>query len=89
MGRVGFEDPGYDETGHIAAGWAGVQVVPVAVDEQGIRVDALAATGVTAVVLTPAHQWPTGVVLSPQRRHALASWAANNNADTGSGEGAW
>jgi GntR family transcriptional regulator/MocR family aminotransferase len=75
--RVGFEDPGYDESGRIAAGLAGVEPVPVAVDGQGVRVDALAATGVEAVVLTPAHQWPTGVVLSPGRRHALAGWAAH------------
>jgi GntR family transcriptional regulator/MocR family aminotransferase len=27
------------------------------------------------VVVTPAHQWPTGVVLSPQRRLALTDWA--------------
>ena len=32
---------------------------------------ALAASGARAVVLTPAHQWPTGVVLAPERRHAL------------------
>jgi GntR family transcriptional regulator / MocR family aminotransferase len=78
--RVGFEDPGYDETGHHAAGLAGVQVVPVPIDEHGIRVDELGATGVDAVVLTPAHQWPTGVVLSPQRRQALADWAAHAGA---------
>ncbi len=65
--RVGFEDPGYDETSEIAAGWAGVERVPVPVDDQGVRVDALDAAGLSAVVLTPAHQWPTGVVLSPQR----------------------
>jgi GntR family transcriptional regulator/MocR family aminotransferase len=78
--RVGFEDPGYDETGRVASAWAGTEIVPVPVDEQGIRVDVLAATGVDAVVLTPAHQWPTGVVLSPQRRHALAAWAKNSGA---------
>ncbi len=39
--RVAFEDPGYDETGRIAAGLAGLAVVPVPVDEQGLRVDAL------------------------------------------------
>ncbi len=66
--RVAFEDPGYDETGRIASAFAGVTQVPVPVDDQGVRVDALAATRVRAVVLTPAHQWPTGVVLSPQRR---------------------
>ena len=73
--RVGFEDPGYDESGHIAAGLAGVELVAVPVDDEGIRVDALAASGVGAVVLTPAHQWPTGVVLSPGRRLALGEWA--------------
>ena len=49
--------------------------VRVPVDEQGLRVDELAATGAGAVVVTPAHQWPTGVVLSPARRRALADWA--------------
>ena len=78
--RVGFEDPGYDETGTIAAAAAGVEVVPVPVDEHGVVVSALAATRVGAVVLTPAHQWPTGVVLSPPRRHALAAWASDAGA---------
>lgn len=36
---------------------------------------ALAATGAQAVVLTPAHQTPTGVVLAPERRLALVAWA--------------
>ena len=40
------------------------------VDEDGLRVAALAATGADAVLLTPAHQFPTGVVLSPARRRA-------------------
>ena len=71
--RVAFEDPGYDETGRIAADLAGMSVARVPVDEQGLRVDELAGAG--AVVVTPAHQWPTGVVLSPERRRALADWA--------------
>ena len=75
--RVAFEDPGYDETGRVAAGLAGVEVVRVPVDEQGLRVDELAASGAGAVVVTPAHQWPTGVVLSPRRRLALTGWAAD------------
>jgi GntR family transcriptional regulator/MocR family aminotransferase len=75
--HVAFEDPGYDETGRIACAWAGLTQVAVPVDDEGIQVDALAATGARAVVLTPAHQWPTGVVLSPARRQALAAWAAS------------
>ncbi len=74
--RVAFEVPGYDETGRLACAYANVQHVPVPVDEHGLCVDALAATGARAVVVTPAHQWPTGVVLSPARRLALAHWAA-------------
>ncbi len=30
--------------------------------------------------MTPAHQWPTGVVLAPERRHALLAWARERDA---------
>lgn len=74
--RVAFEDPGYgDGVTMAAARWAGVEPVPVPVDPYGIDVRALHASGARAVVVTPAHQWPTGVVLSPRRRQALAAWA--------------
>jgi GntR family transcriptional regulator / MocR family aminotransferase len=73
---VGFEDPGYSVTVSKAAARAGIEAVPVPVDEHGVSMAALAATGARAVVLTPAHQWPTGVVLSADRRLALAEWAA-------------
>jgi GntR family transcriptional regulator / MocR family aminotransferase len=66
--RVAFEDPGYATTGYPDA-------IYVPVDEHGIDVDALAASGARAVVLSPAHQWPTGVVLAPGRRQALVDWA--------------
>ena len=36
-------------------------------DDLGLRVDLLAAAGVDAVILTPAHQHPTGVVLARHR----------------------
>jgi GntR family transcriptional regulator/MocR family aminotransferase len=77
--KVAFEDPGYADT-IAAAAWAGAEVIPVPVDQGGIDVDALDATGARAVVLTPAHQWPTGVVLVPQRRLALVEWAARSDA---------
>jgi GntR family transcriptional regulator/MocR family aminotransferase len=38
-------------------------------------VGALAQSGAEAVVVTPAHQFPTGVVLSARRRAALIEWA--------------
>jgi GntR family transcriptional regulator/MocR family aminotransferase len=76
---VAFEDPGYgseqaDETVRAVLAM-GVRVVYVPVDECGLVVRELAASGAQAVVVTPAHQAPTGVVLSPPRRRALADWA--------------
>jgi GntR family transcriptional regulator/MocR family aminotransferase len=76
---VAFEDPGYgsaaaDETVRAALGM-GIQVTYVPVDEQGLVVGELAASRAQAVVVTPAHQSPTGVVMSPARRHALTDWA--------------
>lgn len=77
--RVGFEDPGYgspqdDETVRAALAM-GIGVAYVPVDEQGLIVGELAASGAQAVVVTPAHQSPTGVVMSPVRRQALIDWA--------------
>jgi GntR family transcriptional regulator / MocR family aminotransferase len=79
VSAVAFEDPGYgsaaiDETLRAVLAM-GLRVVPVPVDDDGVVVDALAASGARAVVVTPAHQAPTGVVLTAERRHALADWA--------------
>ncbi|MEV3922845.1 PLP-dependent aminotransferase family protein [Actinomadura coerulea] len=57
----------------LAAG--GARLVRVPVDEEGLDVAALARTQARAVLVTPAHQYPTGVVLSPARRAALIAWA--------------
>ncbi len=53
--------------------------MPVPVDEQGIDVRALQATGARAVVVARA-PWPTGVVLAPERRLALIEWATRRDA---------
>ena len=45
------------------------------VDGAGLDVAALAAAGPETVLVTPAHQYPTGVVLAPVRRRALLDWA--------------
>jgi GntR family transcriptional regulator/MocR family aminotransferase len=74
--RIAFEDPGYsDRTVLTAMSEAGIETVPVRVDHAGVDVAELAASGAQAVLLTPAHQWPTGVVLSPRRRQELVAWA--------------
>src|SRR5262249_38389435 len=70
--RLGVEDPSHFATRALLA-HHGLEVVPVPVDGHGIDVAALA--GLDAVLVTPAHQFPTGVVLSAERRGALAAWA--------------
>ncbi|MCT9932689.1 PLP-dependent aminotransferase family protein [Planotetraspora sp. A-T 1434] len=59
---------------------AGAGLVRVPVDEEGIVVERLAETKADAVLLTPAHQYPTGVVLSPRRRAEVMAWAAGTGA---------
>jgi GntR family transcriptional regulator/MocR family aminotransferase len=74
VSRVGVEDPGSASIReHLAA--AGLTPVPVPVDDCGLDVAALGRTRLAAVVTTPAHQFPTGVVLAPDRRGALIAWA--------------
>ncbi len=71
---VAVEDPGsLGARQHLRNG--GLATPPVPVDEEGVRVDALRATGARAVLLTPAHQFPTGVVTSGERRRELLEWA--------------
>ena len=53
---------------------------PSPVDGGGLDVDALDRSDVGAVLVTPAHQYPTGVVLAPERRAALLAWAADRDA---------
>ncbi|MEO6210591.1 MAG: PLP-dependent aminotransferase family protein [Gemmatimonadaceae bacterium] len=70
--RLAVEDPGYTEWDAIVA--AGLKLVPIAVDDDGMRVDALERANADAVLVTPAHQFPTGVVMSGARRIALLAW---------------
>ncbi|WTT05897.1 PLP-dependent aminotransferase family protein [Streptomyces sp. NBC_00090] len=55
-------------------GEAGVGTVPVAVDEDGARIAEIPPTA-GAVLLTPAHQFPTGGPLHPERRAGVLEWA--------------
>jgi GntR family transcriptional regulator/MocR family aminotransferase len=72
--RVALEDPGWHAQRLIAED-AGLQVTPIPVDEHGIDVEALRGSGADAVIVTPAHQFPTGAVLAASRRAGLIDWA--------------
>ena len=71
---LAMEDPCVPQ--HRAAARArGPRARPLPVDERGARTDLL-ATARAGAVLSPAHQFPTGVVLHRDRRAAAIAWAA-------------
>jgi GntR family transcriptional regulator / MocR family aminotransferase len=77
--RIAVEEPGFSRH-RLIAERAGLEPVPVPVDAHGIDVQALAETGCEAVIVTPAHQFPTGAVLASDRRAGLLEWAEDDDA---------
>jgi GntR family transcriptional regulator/MocR family aminotransferase len=71
---VAVEDPGSLGARQQLQSWQ-LDTVPVPVDDRGLQVDQLRASGAAAVMLTPAHQFPMGVVLDGARRRDLQQWA--------------
>jgi GntR family transcriptional regulator / MocR family aminotransferase len=70
---VAVEDPSHHETrGQLAYG--GLEPIPVPIDEHGLDPAAIPARADAALV-TPAHHFPSGVVMAPERRAALIAWA--------------
>jgi GntR family transcriptional regulator / MocR family aminotransferase len=53
----------------------GSEVVGVGVDAEGLMPDGLPQRPTALLYLTPSHQFPTGHVLSAERRDAIAAWA--------------
>jgi GntR family transcriptional regulator / MocR family aminotransferase len=72
--RLALEDPGWPQY-RLIAEQAGLATVGIQVDEHGLDVTELERSGCETIVVTPAHQFPTGVVMSSERRAALLSWA--------------
>jgi GntR family transcriptional regulator / MocR family aminotransferase len=76
--RIAMEDPSSAPgRGQLASN--GLEIVPIPVDEDGLQVERIPGA-VGTVMITPAHQFPLGVVLAPQRRAALLDWAAHSDA---------
>lgn len=71
---VAMEDPGF-WLHRMVLRHNGIDPIPVPIDDDGLDVATLAETAATTVLATPAHQSPTGVVLSPARRTDLVQWA--------------
>jgi len=73
-GKVALEDPGYAGAEQIFR-LRRCQTVDVPLDRQGIDIDTLRRVRVDMAYVTPAHQAPTGVAMSPSRRAELLDWA--------------
>jgi GntR family transcriptional regulator / MocR family aminotransferase len=77
--RVAVEDPGHaDQCTDIRK--IGLETPRIPVDEKGLCVERLRRLDASAVLVTPAHQYPTGAVLAPERRAALLAWATERQA---------
>ncbi len=74
MSEVAVEDPGSLGARQQLQSW-GLATPPVGVDDRGLRVSDLRTSGAAAVMITPAHQFPMGVVLDGSRRRDLRQWA--------------
>ncbi len=74
VNAIALEDPGW-HVHRLIAEQAGLEVTPIPVDVHGLLVDELVRRDAGAVVVTSAHQFPTGAVLSPARRAELIEWA--------------
>lgn len=76
---VAMEEPGYKGARDFFK-HHGMTVIPIAVLDDGIDVEALNATPAKVVYVTPSHQFPTGAVMPIHKRQALLKWAQTNNA---------
>ena len=74
VGAIAVEEPGSTGAREQLRTW-GVETPPVRVDGHGLVVEDLERSGARAVLVTPAHHYPTGVVLAPERRRELLAWA--------------
>ena len=77
--RVAIEDPCFAPHREAIA-MTGLEPVPVPIGEHGLAAAALEAHDVDAVLVAPAHSYPTGSTLDTRRRHGLLAWARRHDA---------
>src|SRR5450432_1786936 len=75
--RVVMEDPDYLGA-YLSFRSVGARIIGCPVDENGLMTELLPERGCALVYVTPSHQYPTGAILSAERRLSLAGWARRN-----------
>lgn len=68
------EDPGYAVTSRIFEN-RGRKIMSVPLDRYGLSVAHLEKTGANAVIVTPNHQFPMGIIMGIRRSQRLLRWA--------------
>jgi GntR family transcriptional regulator / MocR family aminotransferase len=75
-GLLAIEEPCANEVRR-CAGRAGLRVEGIEVDLDGLRTERLLSSDAEAALATPAHQFPTGSVMTKARRETLAAWLSS------------
>jgi GntR family transcriptional regulator/MocR family aminotransferase len=76
---VAIENPGFGALARCFRD-VGIATESIPIDSRGLVVERLRGTSANAVVVTPAHQFPTGAGMTADRRAALLAWSAQRNA---------
>ena len=76
-GMIAIEDPGHKGVKDFESN--GVRVLHIPADRDGFDVDSLNTTNITAIHISPSHQFPTGIVMPARRRHSIIDFAKKNN----------
>jgi GntR family transcriptional regulator / MocR family aminotransferase len=79
--RMLMEEPGYPGA-RLAFMAAGVQLIPVRLDHDGMNLTEIIRRGrdARAVYVTPSHQYPMGMTMGATRRMRLLNWAVRTGA---------
>ena len=76
-GIFAFENPGYKKLAKILKNRK-VKMYAVEMDLEGISIKSLKKTDANTVLITPAHHFPLGTIMSIKRRNELLNWAASD-----------
>ena len=77
--EIAVEEPCYHSARQVFKNH-GFNIVPVEVDEDGINLNSLRAANSKFVYTTPSHQFPTGKIMTINKRLNLIEWASQNDA---------
>ena len=74
---IAMENPTYMQAYRIFSS-LNRKLLPISLDENGLKVEELKRSEAKAVYLTPSHQFPTGVVMPIKRRKEILGWASED-----------